>query len=80
VLWIAGHSHPIVLRLGGSRNTDGEVTEDSEVYGGACSSQPSYERNYSYDLAVRSSTRVLWPKDPLQQLLLRPAGNPTEII
>ena len=36
---------------GGSRNADGEVTEDSETYTGSCSDQGPYERNYSYDLA-----------------------------
>ena len=36
---------------GGSRNADGEVTEDSKTYTGSCSDQGPYERNYSYDLA-----------------------------
>jgi RHS repeat-associated protein len=38
---------------GGSRNADGEVTEDTETYTNSCSGQGSYERNYSYDLAGR---------------------------
>jgi RHS repeat-associated protein len=65
---------------GGSRNTDGEVTEDSEVYGGACSSQPSYERNYSYDLAgqVIYQGSVAQGSSP-NNFSYDPAGNPTEI-
>lgn len=38
---------------GGSRNPDGQVTQDSETYTGSCSGQPSYQRNYSYDTAGR---------------------------
>ncbi len=38
---------------GGSRNSDGQVTQDSESYANSCSSQLSYERNYSYDAAGR---------------------------
>ncbi len=34
----------------GARNADGQVTEDYESYSGSCSSQSSYERNYSYDV------------------------------
>ena len=65
---------------GGSRNADGEVTEDSEVYGGACSGQASYERNYSYDLAGQ----VIYQGSMSQgssagNFSYDPAGNPTEI-
>jgi len=38
---------------GGSRNPDGQVTQDSESYTGSCSSPPPYQRNYSYDAAGR---------------------------
>jgi RHS repeat-associated protein len=38
---------------GGSRNPNGQVTQDSESYAGSCSGQPSYQRNYSYDAAGR---------------------------
>ena len=38
---------------GGSRNSDGQVTQDSENYTGSCSGQTGYQRNYSYDLAGR---------------------------
>jgi RHS repeat-associated protein len=37
----------------GSRDADGQVTEDSEAYTGSCTGQVSLERNYSYDLAGR---------------------------
>jgi RHS repeat-associated protein len=65
---------------GGSRNADGEVTEDTEVHGGSCASQPSYERNYSYDLAGR----VIYQGSVAQgssgdNFSYDPAGNPTEI-
>jgi RHS repeat-associated protein len=65
---------------GGSRNADGQVTEDSEVYGGSCESQPSYERNYSYDLAGQ----VIYQGSVAQgssgdNFSYDPAGNPTEI-
>ena len=56
---------------GGSRNTDGEVTEDSEVYGGACEASPPMSATTPTTWQVRSSTRALWPKDPL------PTTSPT---
>jgi len=37
----------------GSRNPDGQVTQDKESYTNSCSSQSSYQRNYSYDVAGR---------------------------
>jgi RHS repeat-associated protein len=36
----------------GSRNADGQVTQDEETYGSGCSGG-SYERNYGYDIAGR---------------------------
>jgi len=38
--------------VNGSRNADGQVTQDSEQYGGGCTGS-SYQRNYSYDAAGR---------------------------
>jgi YD repeat-containing protein len=35
----------------GSRNADGQVTEDYETFTGSCWGQCSYERNYSYNTA-----------------------------
>jgi len=65
---------------GGSRNADGEVTEDSETYTGSCSHQGSYERNYSYDLAGQ----VVFQGSVAQgssanNFAYSPAGDPTEI-
>ena len=58
---------------GGSRNADGEVTEDTETYGGSCSGQASYERNYSYDLAGQVIYQGSVAQGPRrEQLLLRP--------
>ena len=37
----------------GSRNPDGQVTQDEESYTSSCSGQGSYQRDYSYDLAGR---------------------------
>ncbi len=37
----------------GSRNADGQLTEDEETYAGSCAGHATYERNYSYDIAGR---------------------------
>jgi RHS repeat-associated protein len=37
----------------GSRNADGEDTQDEETYASACSGYANHERNYSYDAAGR---------------------------
>jgi RHS repeat-associated protein len=37
----------------GSRNADGQVTQDSGAYAGSCAGPATYQRNYSYDAAGR---------------------------
>jgi len=37
----------------GSRNADGQVTQDFEQYGGSCAGPTPYQRNYNYDAAGR---------------------------
>jgi RHS repeat-associated protein len=37
----------------GSRNADGQVTQDEETYGSTCTGYANHERNYSYDIAGR---------------------------
>ena len=64
----------------GSRNADGQVSEDSEAYTGSCSGMPSYERNYSYDL----DGRVVYQGSVAQgssadNFTYDAAGFPTEI-
>ena len=56
------------------------MTEDTEVYEGACSGQASYERNYSYDLAgqVIYQGSVAQGSSP-DNFSYDAAGNPTEI-
>ena len=38
---------------GGSRNADGQLTQNSNSYSGSCSAQTSNQRSYSYDAAGR---------------------------
>ena len=38
---------------GGSRNADGQLTQNSNSYSGSCSGQTSNQRSYSYDAAGR---------------------------
>lgn len=38
---------------GGSRNPDGQVTQDAQTYAGACAGPATYQRNYTYDQAGR---------------------------
>ena len=65
---------------GGSRNADGEVTEDTETYTGSCSGQGSYERNYSYDLAGQVVYQGSAPQgSSANNFAYSPAGVPTEI-
>ena len=64
----------------GSRNPDGQVTQDSESYSGSCSSPPSFQRNYSYDATGRvvyegSSTQGSSPNT----FAYDPSGDPTTI-
>lgn len=65
---------------GGSRNPDGQVTQDSESYANSCSGQGSYQRNYSYDLAGR----VVYQGSSVQgsnpnNIAYDPSGDPTTI-
>ena len=65
---------------GGSRNADGEVTEDTETYTGSCSGQGSYERNYSYDLAGQVVYQGSAPQgSSANNFAYSPAGVATEI-
>ena len=62
----------------GSRNPDGQVTQDQESYTGSCSGQTSNQRNYSYDIAGR----VIYQGNTAQgsnpnNFAYDPSGDPT---
>ena len=64
----------------GSRNPDGQVTQDSESYSGSCAGPASYQRNYSYDQAGR----VVYQGTTAQgaspnNIIYDASGDPTQI-
>ena len=65
---------------GGSRNVDGQVTQDSESYAGSCAGPTTYQRNYSYDQAGR----VVYQGTAAQgaspnNIIYDASGDPTQI-
>jgi RHS repeat-associated protein len=65
---------------GGSRNANGQVTQDSEAYAGSCAGPTTYQRNYSYDQAGRvvyqgSTAQGASPNN----IIYDAAGDPTQI-
>ncbi len=64
----------------GSRNANGQVTQDSESYANSCSGQGSYQRNYSYDIAGRVVYQGSSPQGAsANNIGYDPAGDPTTI-
>jgi RHS repeat-associated protein len=65
---------------GGSRNPDGQVTQDSATYSGSCSEQTGYQRNYSYDAAGRVVYQGASPQGAAaNSFAYDPSGEPTTI-
>jgi RHS repeat-associated protein len=65
---------------GGSRNADGQVTQDSESYSGSCAGPSTYQRNYSYDQAGRVAYQgtVAQGANP-NNVSYDASGDPTQI-